>query len=130
MSGDLNMAEQTERTEQMEQAPLKVGKRAKQSQQLVQMALKHIVEGWSYDNFEQSFPAIAKDSPESLSSMRDQTKEHFEKSVSTSIDALHDRRRVVQSLNSLDEMLDRVQKAKKENHKTAFGMSFKQRGEA
>ncbi|TIC02260.1 P-loop containing nucleoside triphosphate hydrolase protein [Wallemia mellicola] len=62
--------------------------------------------------------------------MRDQTKEHFEKSVSTSIDALHDRRRVVQSLNSLDEMLDRVQKAKKENHKTAFGMSFKQRGEA
>ncbi|TIA70392.1 hypothetical protein E3P92_02812 [Wallemia ichthyophaga] len=104
--------------------PQKLGKRAKQTRQLVQMALNHIVEGWSYDNFAESFPAIAKDAPESLSSMREQTKDHFEASVTSSIAALHERRRVVESLNSLDDMLEEIQRAKRSK-----GTNFKKKGE-
>lgn len=116
--------EAQESTPSHHQASQHVGKRAKQTRQLVQMALKHIVDGWSYDNFAQSFPAIAHDAPESLSSMRDQTKDHFEKSVSTSIEALHERRRVMTSLNSLDEMLEEIQRAKRTK-----GTNFKRKGE-
>ena len=104
--------------------PPPLGKRAKQTNQLVQMALKHIVDGWSYNNFAESFPAIAKDAPESLSSMREQTKDHFELSVKSSIDALHQRRRVIESLNSLDELLTEVSKSKRDK-----GVNYKRKGD-
>ncbi|TIA90554.1 hypothetical protein E3P99_01517 [Wallemia hederae] len=104
--------------------PPPLGKRAKQTNQLVQMALKHIVDGWSYNNFAESFPAIAKDAPESLSSMREQTKDHFELSVKSSIDALHQRRRVIESLNSLDELLSEVSKSKRDK-----GVNYKRKGD-
>ena len=107
-----------------------VGKRAKQTKQLIDMALKCVVYGWSYKNFEQSFPRAAKDSPETLKAMRDQTMDYFESSVKTSIENLHKRRNVVDRLNELDNMLDKVQLAKKENSKEVHGMSYKNRGEA